>query len=283
MKANATLAVLAAVAVTAANASWYWPFGSDDDEKEKPRLSEIMEPASLLIDSASDLADDGKIREAVAEYRKALAELDRIELENPDRAETDEFATVRNKRAYVNAAIDALLLNEARTSAKAVAVTDTTALERKYASEKAARAAGDRAAAEARSGSQGASGVRTDPAAAAARRANLAKAVELFKNGDYDAADARLAAILAANPSDCGAMNLRAAVLAERGDAVAAERVLLQLIRANPRSYHGYYNLARLILKTRGEEGKAAAARYYESGRDICGGPVDPDIEERLR
>ena len=69
-----------------ADAAWYWPFG-DDEESNEPRISELMEPASRLIDSASDFADDGKIDEAVAEYRKALAELERIEIENPQRAE----------------------------------------------------------------------------------------------------------------------------------------------------------------------------------------------------
>ena len=65
-------------------AAWYWPFGSDEGgSADKPRISELMEPASLLIDEATDLASDGKIDESVAKYRKALGELDRIEMENP--------------------------------------------------------------------------------------------------------------------------------------------------------------------------------------------------------
>ena len=79
-------------------AAWYWPFGSDEESKAAPRISELMEPASLVIDEASDLAAEGKLQEAVEKYRKALAELDRIELENPDRADKPEFATLRNKR-----------------------------------------------------------------------------------------------------------------------------------------------------------------------------------------
>ena len=92
------------------SASWYWPFGSDDDDSREPRLSELMEPATELIDEASDLAYEGKVQESVEKYRKALEELDRIEAENPERAQKQEFATVRNKRAYVNAAIDAMLM-----------------------------------------------------------------------------------------------------------------------------------------------------------------------------
>ena len=93
------------------SASWYWPFGSDDDDSREPRLSELMEPATELIDEASDFASEGKVQESVEKYRKALEELDRIEAENPERAQKQEFATVRNKRAYVNAAIDAMLMS----------------------------------------------------------------------------------------------------------------------------------------------------------------------------
>ena len=129
-----------------AAASWYWPFGSSDDGSEPVRrLSELMEPASRLIDEASDLAADGKTQESVEKYREALGELDRIEEENPDRAASAEFATLRNKRAYVNAAIDSLLLGQVRENAKAVAVSDTTELEKRLAAEKA-KARGEKAA-----------------------------------------------------------------------------------------------------------------------------------------
>ncbi|MBR4616812.1 MAG: hypothetical protein IKO55_14475, partial [Kiritimatiellae bacterium] len=71
MRISKILTVIAALAVsTAAQASWYWPFGSDDDsrKKDQPRLSELMEQASIAIDNASDLAAEGKVEEAVAEY-----------------------------------------------------------------------------------------------------------------------------------------------------------------------------------------------------------------------
>lgn len=124
---------------TAASAAWYWPFGSDDDEPDKVRLSVLMEPASELIDEASDLASDGKVQESVEKYRRALEELERIEAENPERVKSQEFATVRNKRAYVNAAIDAMLLSQVRNNAKPVAVSDTTELEKKLAAERKAK------------------------------------------------------------------------------------------------------------------------------------------------
>ena len=130
MKKFAIFTSVLALTVSA-TASWYWPFGEDDDE-DRPRLSVLMRDASEMIDEASELADDGKIQESVAKYREALMELARVEAANPDRAATPEFASLRNKRAYVNAAIDSLLLAEARANAKAVAITDTTELEKKY-------------------------------------------------------------------------------------------------------------------------------------------------------
>jgi tetratricopeptide (TPR) repeat protein len=121
-----------------AQGAWYWPFSSDEEEKDQPRLSELIEPASLLIDDAMDLLHDGKQDEAVEKFREALEALEKLEAENPERAATDEFTTVRTKRAYVNAAIDSILLDQARKNAKAVAVTDTTELEKKMAAKKGA-------------------------------------------------------------------------------------------------------------------------------------------------
>ena len=137
MKKYSAFILVGALALSV-QASWYWPFGSDDEaEPDAPRLSVLLEPASELIDEASDLAAEGKSREAIEKYRQVLTELDRIELENPERVAAPEFATVRNKRAYVNAAIDSLLLAQAQSSARAVAVSDTTELEKRLAEEKA--------------------------------------------------------------------------------------------------------------------------------------------------
>ncbi|MBR4616737.1 MAG: DUF4143 domain-containing protein, partial [Kiritimatiellae bacterium] len=113
-----------------AEGSWYWPFSSDEDKP--PRVSELMEPASIIIDDAYDLAAQGKTEEAVAKFREALVELDRVEAENPERVKEPEFNTIKNKRATVAAAIDSLLLDEAQSNAKAIAVTDTTELQKRY-------------------------------------------------------------------------------------------------------------------------------------------------------
>jgi len=293
-------------------ASWYWPFGGGDKSKEKVRISEMMEPASILIDEASDFAEEGKTAEAVESYRKALAELDRIELENGDRAQSAAFATLRNKRAYVNAAIDSLLLKQAQQNARAVAVTDTTELEKKYARLKAGKAISDdkkmeiaekrvseieeqRAVAEANE-KPGAEAKEKEPAGDPAvrkkirealekdpknRRARLLLAAEDLKARDFDAVLIAVKGLLDERPNDAAALNMRAAVETERGEFKKAERTLDQSIQSNPRSHYAYYNMARLFLRTRGEEGKGAAKRYYETGRKV-GGPKDESLEAQF-
>lgn len=235
------------------HASWYWPFGSDDaetaEETEAPRLSVIMEPASTLIDEASDLAAEGKLREAIEKYREVLQELDRIERDNPERVKTPEFATVRNKRAYVNAAIDSMLLAMAQANAKSVAVSDTTALEKRYAAEKA-------------------KSVRD-------------QIVRDIAKHDYEAAKLSIAEMLVRNPKDPLALNLKAALEAETGDCKAAERTLDKAIELNPQDYHAYYNMAGVVLGTN-PSGKDMARRYYETGRSV-GGPKDAELEDALK
>ena len=130
MKKLSTLALALALCASA-EAAWYWPFSSSD-EKRPPRVSELLENASIMIDEAYDLASDGKTADAVEKYREALRELDRVEAANPDRVKTPEFNTLKNKRATVTAAIESLLLSEARDNARPISVTDTTELQKKY-------------------------------------------------------------------------------------------------------------------------------------------------------
>ena len=294
------LLIIAVLTVGVADASWYWPFGGG--AKESPRrVSELMEPASLLIDEAADLAGDGKVDEAVEKYRAALDELARVELENPERADSPEFATLRNKRAYVNAHIDSLLLSQARKNAKAVAVTDTTELEQEFARRKAE-------AREAKSGRRPgkindetrfvAEGLKelergempqdearqADPAAPAVPRAGTRKerlqaAMAALGRKDYTSSLLIIRQLLAEKPNDAAALNLRASVEAALGNAGAAEKTLDQCIQSNPRSYYAYYNMAKLIRQNRGEAGMAAARAYYERGRAL-GGPKDDRFEE---
>ena len=286
-------------------ASWYWPFGSDDEAegKKPPRLSELMEPASLLIDEASDLAGDGKTDESVEKYRKALAELDRIEQENPDRVKAPEFASLRNKRAYVNAAIDSMLLSQIQDNAKSVAVSDTTELEKKLAEERKAKSVSGAAVtapvaetATVRSGVEKKSkaGVeveqRTDKDSAVRLKlstsANKPKtkreqAMVDIANGDFAAADILIKEMLAAKPNGVMALNLKATMESRQGKFKEAERTLDQAIRSNPRNYFAYYNMAILMLQVN-PDNKDVPRRYYETGRSV-GGPKDEQLEALIK
>ena len=237
-----------------------------------------------MIDEAYDLAADGKTSEAVDKLREALRELDRVELENPERVQEPEFNTLKNKRATVTAAIDSLLLSEAQNNAKPIAVTDTTELQKKYDEKHGikpaapAASAGEPVAAEAEPAVKEkepvVNGKRQD--AAAAHKTEVGLAMESLKAKDFDSVELHVEAILAKKPNDPVALNLRAAAEIAQGNAGAAEKTLDQAIMHNPRSYFAYYNMARLMLRTKGN---ADSARYYyDTGRRI-GGPVDPALE----
>ena len=255
-------------------AAWYWPFGSDEESKAAPRISELMEPASLLIDEASDLAAEGKLQEAVEKYRKALAELDRIELENPDRADKPEFATLRNKRAYVNAAIDSMLMSQVKENAKAVAVSDTTELEKKLLQENSAKVSVKEPEKKP---------TPSKKAAVAAKKVkpkSMSRSEQVIADiaaGEYEAAAIVIGEMLVEKPNGAAALNLKAALETAQGKYVEAEKTLDSAIMSNPRSYYAYYNMARLILQSR-PDGKSSARRYYETGRAI-GGPADAELE----
>ena len=293
MRRLCTIAVALALS-WGVQASWYWPFGSSDGGSESVRrLSELMEPASRLIDEASDLAADGKTQESVEKYREALSELDRIEEENPDRAESAEFATLRNKRAYVNAAIDSLLLGQVRENAKAVAVSDTTELEKRLAAEKA-KARGEEEKAKPAPGDAEAPAAEEKPVAAkkpakkAAKPAPAAKplsrreqAIADIAAGNFESAEAIIEEMLSEKPNGAMALNLRASMEAAQGKFRDAERTLDQAIMTNPRSHYAYYNMASLLLQV-DPENKAAARRFYETGRAV-GGPTDGQLEAALR
>ena len=258
---------------------------------EPPRISELMEPATLLIDEAADLAADGKVDESVAAYRKALAELDRIERENPERAKSQEFATLRNKRAYVNAAIDSMLMSQVKANARAVAVSDTTALERKYAAERAGRRGEDAPSAAETAKEQPASSAKGEAASPLPRQDRERsddpalplrdRAMNALARGDFGTAERLIDDMLVEKPNGAAALNLKAALEAKQGRLKEAEAALDQAIMSNPRSPFAYYNMARLLLG-RGADGVSPARRYYETGRAV-GGAVDAELEEALK
>ena len=272
MRRIALFAVLVSFAC-GVQASWYWPFGSDDVDASVPRISELMEPASELIDEASNLAADGKVDESVEKYRKALDELDRVERENPERSKGTEFATLRNKRAYVNAAIDSMLLGQVKRNAKVVAVSDTTELEKKLAEERGEKAKG-KGEGKGKTAVRLGSSTSPQPAKPATKRE---RAIDDIANGDYAAAEIFIKESLAAKPNNAMALNLKAALEMKQGKLDEAEKTLDLAISIHPKNPSAYYNSALLTLQ-KDADNKSVAKRYYETGRAM-GGTVDPQLE----
>ena len=283
------IVLFAILLATEVAASWYWPFGGSDEDT--PRLSELVQEASDLIADASDLASDGKTTDAVAKYREALVEIARVEREHPELADKAVGDTLKTKRAYVEATIDVLLMNQARENAKSVGVSETSELERRLAQERSGgKAEQDVVAApqaeepppETEEKPQ--PKTQKKPAKKAAPARPLTPREEVMKaiaDADYAKADRLLAALLDEKPNDAAALNLRAAKETAEGKYAEAEKTLDSAIRSNPRDYFAYYNMAVLKLQTR-EDDRDGARRYYETGRAL-GGPKDAEIEEMLK
>lgn len=259
-------------------ASWYWPFGSDDESGDEPRISELMEPATELIDEASDLAADGRIDESVEKYRKALTELDRIEMENPERSKGSEFATLRNKRAYLNAAIDSMLLSQVKQNAKVVAVSDTTELEKRLAEEKGLKVSKFQGSKVEEPAELSKPSKPSNPAKPLTKRD---QAIADIASGDYAAAELIIREMLEAKPNGAMALNLKAALEMKQGKFAEAEKTLDQAVSSNPRDPSAYYNLALLLLQ-KDAGNKSSAKRYYETGRAM-GGAADSQLEALLK
>lgn len=281
---------LVLLAFNSSKASWYWPFGSDDDTK-KIRLSDLVEQASLEIDNAVEAAAEGDMDQALVHYRKALDELDRIERENKDIAPLPEYASLRNKRAYVSTAIDSILLEQSRVNAKAVRVTNTAALEKKlakYREEKKLRNKGNIAnVADGLSALEVAKSSNADEDdSLRAKQSKTSDNIKMERKIE-DAKKTPLAdieeveKILSVKPDDAKALNLRAQIEASKGDWKSAEATLDRAIMSNPNSYYAYYNMAMLIIKFR-PSSRDAARRYYETGRQL-GGPVNKYLERAFK
>lgn len=295
MKRAFAILLVAAASLDAA-ASWYWPFGSD--KKEPPRVSELTEKASEMMDAAADYAEDGKIAEAIAEYEKAIEELDRVRGLHPDLVEQKEYASIRNKREIAVTSIDALKMSEITRNVRTITVTDTTELQRKYDEKKRktkeAKGVKDEPKDKAKVGTtaKGASEkkeaeksldpwdevLKKDPKN---RKARLQKANAFFATRRFNESTKILRELYGENSKDVAVLMLLAAVEAATDHPKAAEVLLMQALDADSRCYQAYYNMAILIMQTRPYD-KAEARRYYETGLKF-GGPVNPAIDEATK
>ena len=277
------LLAICLASASAANA-WDW-FGlkpyDEADTNRPPRLHRLLEKANDFIELAEDEAMHGNGDKALEYYREALGELDRIERENPERAETSEFAPLRNKRATCTAAIESIRFAQVNDNLRAVTVSESAELRKKYnkkhgiaqpsedGEKPKPQKAGDGVAKNQSQGSEKDKEWRT----------RLKQAYDLVKARDYAAADLVLVELLEARPKDLEALLLKAAAQCGVGSVEAARSTLEKANRAHPKSYVPYYNLAYVALDL--GEGAASAREYYDLGRNV-GGPRDPRLEARL-
>ena len=307
-------AVLACV-VFPVQAAWYWPFGEDEDSPDaKPRLHRLLENANNLIEQAEDAALDGDAEKALELYNSALTNLVDVAAKNPDRAEKPEFAPLRNKIAATSAAIDSIRFAQVNQNIRAVAVTDTTELQKKYDEEQAKKKglkkpeekktqekkAEEKGDAPKPKSSEGPvdkpaakkpeppavsepvkKPVAAKPIKVAGLDEKIQTALDEIQAKDYVAADLLLADLEKVRPNDLNVLILRAAAQNGLKYHLAARRTLEKAMRAHPKHYLPYYNLAYLMFKLEGE-GAASAKQYYELGRTL-GGPQDLRLERKFK
>ncbi len=317
---KAVLMLVAAFALCTQGA-WYWPFGTDEDSTNAPpRLHRLLEPANDYIELAQDASLNGEADKAIENYRLALGELDRVEAENPDRAESSEFAPLRLRRAACTAAIDAIRFAQVNENVRPVSVTDTTELQKRWNKEHGLEDEEEKKAAEQTTpkgdvkptpspkeevkptpppkedGKEEEKEVKNEvvpPPKEVPKKeekksvsppsdwdGRIAQAMAFLRAQDYAGADVFLESMLKERPRDMNALLLRAAAQTGTKHYYAAQRTLERAMRAHPKSYLPYYNLANLLIQ-QGED-LETAKEYYELGRTV-GGPVNKALEARLK
>ena len=304
-----SIAAVAALAAAPLRAAWYWPFGDNEDSPDRPpRLHRLLENANDLIEQAEDAALDGDVDKALDLYNSALTNLVDIADKNPDRAEKPEFAPLRNKIAATSAAIDSIRFAQVNQNIRAVAVTDTTELQKKYDEEQAKKKGSDKVVERKKDEVKKAEKKETKEAAADAKPAVPAKeakqeakqaspsaqpkqiegfderiqtAIKELQAKDYAAADLLLEDLEKERKGDLNVLILRAAAQNGMKYHLAARRTLEKAMRAHPKNYLPYYNLAYLMFKLE-DEGVESAKQYYELGRAL-GGPRDERLESRFK
>ena len=319
MKHILCLISAALLCAATAHAAWYWPFGSDEDSPDRPpRLHRLLENANDLIEQAEDASLDGDAEKALELYNAALTNLVDIANQNPERAETPEFAPLRNKIAATSAAIDSIRFAQVNQNIRAVAVTDTTELQKKYDAEQAKKKGLDKVIEKKEEPEEKKKGeaptkepvaepvkkpaapppaappkpsavpksapapvAEPAPASLVAFDEKIQLALKELQAKDYAAADLLLEELEKERKGDLNVLILRAAAQNGMRYHLAARRTLEKAMRAHPKSYLPYYNLAYLMFKLE-EEGVESARQYYELGRAL-GGPKDERIESRLK
>ena len=108
------------------------------DKEKKLKVSELLKDANEFMSQAQAAYIDGQSKQAIELYRKALAEIARVEKENEKQVGSSEFAPVRFRKALCETEVDRIMLEDVSANARTMAVTDTSALEAKRAERKKA-------------------------------------------------------------------------------------------------------------------------------------------------
>jgi len=277
---NLVITLILAAAPMASAWDWFGLAPYDESNTNRPpRLHRLLEKANDLMEQAEEDALNGDGDKAIEHYREALDELDRVEKENPERAETAEFAPLRNKRATCSAAIETIRFAQINENQRAVTVSESAELRKKYNKKHGI----DPEKAEKPKQPDAADLVSLNQARDEAKdkdwKKKLKQSYAFVKAHDYAAADALLEKLLEEKPNNLESLLLQAAAQCGMGKVHAARRTLEKANRAHPKSYVPYYNLAYVTLEL--GEGDAAAREYYNLGRSV-GGPQDKRLEERL-
>ena len=275
---RAVCAACVLFACCALQAAWYWPFDPDSTNKP-PRLHRLLEKANDFIEKAEDESLEGNGDKAIENYRLALAELDRVERENPDRAETPEFAPLRTKRATCQSAIDSIRFAQVNDNERAVSVTDTRELQKKWNKKHGIKTPED-IEEERKARKKAADEAKQKMAGNSAFQKSFREALELVRKKDFAGAEKKLAELQKDNPDDLNLLLLMAAVQVGQDHDYPARRTLEKAVRLHPKSYLPLYNLANLALKI--DDDKEAARRHYEKGRAL-GGPQNEALEKLLK
>ncbi len=254
MKITTTILCIAA-ALAATPSMAFLGFGGSSTNKP-PKLHVLMQTANDYIEEAQVCELNGDGDKAIDYYKKALEELDRIVAENPGRAETAEFAPLRNKAAVCTIQIDAIKLEQVNANERRVAVTDTTELQRKYDEKhgiKRLKSEKDRAAEDARKKAEDeAAKKKADEEAAKKEAAELAAkksderapttsidglledAKDAIASGSYAAASKSLVAAMKIDPENWDARYLMAYVHVAREDYEAADVLFTDILEDRP-------------------------------------------------
>ncbi|HOR96837.1 MAG TPA: hypothetical protein PLZ74_00515 [Kiritimatiellia bacterium] len=261
--------------------------------KEEPqKVSVLMKEANDLMSQAQSAYVDGDAPKAIELYRKALAEIVRVERENPNRVTSAEFAPVRFRKALCETEIDRILIEEINASSRTVAVSDTRALEEKRKARQEAAATNrvpeatiklsvkrgvgggdavdhpeDKLADAVRSGSEPVA-AKTDAPVTKSETGATAKldvkkelswVRELLSLEKWDEADQNLRTVLRHEPTSRDARFLMALVQMRRGRADDAS-VMMDDLLADPVTDESVCLLASAVYAATGSYGKAMAA-----------------------